>query len=359
MRLLFLDGADGSVACRVHGRQQQSTWPRISMHKRLECATRSFLRLRNLVAVRGSRGASMVGPTDYYGNLENPDRYSYIITIDHDGWPRIYRQNTTKRVSSQVGFSIEPYIITITLTWLSGTCRGGTDPLKSLFPKLGTGVVTPLVLSLPHFDARGADLSSFRARLVPNERPFSITNQPVSPSDEFRMIAYEYGSHYANDYPENLFLERHSFAQTITPLRPTCSGYLLLARHVCNERFEIISISIPFGYTLIVDPFCIHGDATLVGKYLMGMTSNHVTMQTADTVLLRGPCGRPISLQRTPMTDTTTTTDTIESNTANNDDEDAFVWYYSDDAQRVKELRERVRNCSVIFNPLSKGYLNV
>ena len=50
---------------------------------------------------------------------------------------------------------------------------------------------------------------------------------------------------------------------------------------------ELIAVRIPYGYTLLVDKGCMHGDTTFRGLYMMGMTSNHVTMSTADTVFLK------------------------------------------------------------------------
>ncbi len=54
-----------------------------------------------------------------------------------------------------------------------------------------------------------------------------------------------------------------------------------------SMNYNIIAIQIPFGYTLILDPYCIHGDATLCGYYAMCMTSDHTSMASADTVFLR------------------------------------------------------------------------
>src|SRR5438045_4085077 len=71
-RLLLLDGDDGTVACRIYGDLMSATIPRFSDNWTLESATRSLLRMKNLTAVRGIPGASMVGPVDYLGNLEEP-----------------------------------------------------------------------------------------------------------------------------------------------------------------------------------------------------------------------------------------------------------------------------------------------
>jgi len=74
---------------------------------------------------------------------------------------------------------------------------------------------------------------------------------------------------------------------------PTCSGYVLLGRMVSDKAkadecvLQLCAVQIPFGCTLIVRAHTIHGDAALTGKFLMAMTSNHHTMQQADTVLVK------------------------------------------------------------------------
>ncbi len=85
-----------------------------------------------------------------------------------------------------------------------------------------------------------------------------------------------------------LFLEHHKFSQTITPLNATCSGYVLLG-YIEKNQLHIIAVHIPYGWTLIVHDGCIHGDTGLKGMYMMGMTSDHVSMGTADTVFLKKP----------------------------------------------------------------------
>lgn len=37
---------------------------------------------------------------------------------------------------------------------------------------------------------------------------------------------------------------------------------------------------------LLIHPYAIHGDSTLVGDYLMAMTADHNLMASADTVFL-------------------------------------------------------------------------
>jgi hypothetical protein len=63
-------------------------------------------------------------------------------------------------------------------------------------------------------------------------------------------------------------------------------------------------VSIPFGYVLLLHPGAIHGDSTLTGLYLMGMTGNHTAMNTADSVFLKSPVGT-VKIQNTRINDNT------------------------------------------------------
>ena len=65
---------------------------------------------------------------------------------------------------------------------------------------------------------------------------------------------------------------------------------MTLARTSENpDELELIGIQIPYAHTLIIEEGCIHGDTTLNGFFMMGMTSDHTTMETADTVFLKYP----------------------------------------------------------------------
>jgi hypothetical protein len=137
------------------------------------------------------------------------------------------------------------------------------------------------------------DLSPFKARLVKNNTPFQISDKIISPKDDYRVVSYLYESEYADKQVKNgggLFLETHSFPQTITPMDKNSGGFVTLAKWADENKrkeLEVIAVEIPFGYTLIVEEYCIHGDTNLDGMFMMCMTSSHESMQTADTVFLK------------------------------------------------------------------------
>ncbi len=304
-RLLLLDGDDGTIACRVYGHLMTSTIPRFSDNWTLESATRTLLRMQNLTAVRGIPGSSMVGPVDYFGNLEEPHKYRY--TIKNQFPPLFYRQplSEPQEIPAEL-IQFDPHFLTvIKAQWISGKEEPIIQEKKlaynvtekhlrqSLFLDPGLLEVDRKLIELTYFDPRGVDLTSFKARVVSNHSPFQITKEPLPAKDDYRLVTYLYEPLYADWQVENgsgLFLEKHKFSQTITPLTPDSGGYVMLARtNEAPDELELIGIQIPYGYTLIIEEGCIHGDTTLSGFFMMGMTSAHTTMRTADTVFLKYP----------------------------------------------------------------------
>ncbi len=305
-RLLLLDGDDGTIACRIYGNLLSGTIPRFSDNWTLELATRSLLRMKNLTAVRGFPGASMVGPLDYFGNLENPHQYLY--TIESQFPPLFSRQpilDEYQKDHDNLEAFDSNFLTVIRVNWISGKDNhtiqekkinyGITrhDLRQSLFLNPGLLEVDQELIELKWFDPRGVDLSSFKARLVDNQTPFQITQKPLPSKDEYRLVTYLYEPLYADWQTEKgsgHFLEKHQFSQIITPITSNSTGYVVLARrNEAPDEIELIGIQIPYGYTLIIEEGCIHGDTTLNGFFMMGMTSDHTTMRTADTVFLKYP----------------------------------------------------------------------
>ncbi len=303
-RLLPLKGEIGSVSCRVRG-ISGNLFPTLSEHGVAEFYSRSVPRLRNLVAVRGSEeGARMVGPCDYYGNLEKPYEHKYTIQIN-DGVPAFIHHEKKMKKSYLDGIGNHSILskplapLTLQAEWISGANEeilNINDNVfgESLFKRKGILKITGgTAFELEEFDASAVDLSDYKARLVKNSTPFQISNKIISPEDDYRVVSYLYEPEYANHQVQKgggLFLETHSFPQTITPMDINSMGFVTLAKWTDESKrqeLEVVAVEIPFGYTLIVEEFCIHGDTNLNGMFMMGMTSSHESMQTADTVFLK------------------------------------------------------------------------
>lgn len=149
-------------------------------------------------------------------------------------------------------------------------------------------------------------------------------------------------------------MEKHHFSQTITPISPISSGFVALARvNECPDELEIIGVQIPYGYTLIIEEGCIHGDTTLNGFFLMGMTSSHTTMRTADTVFLK--CRE--TKQNVGMTMVG-----LEENISEASDHFASILpppyvIYNEATESDKEkFRLLTQNQNFVFNPFSRAY---
>lgn len=290
-----------------------------------ECATRTLLNLYNLHTVRGclqnnilNLDSSMSGPHHYFGFIF-PTNYHIIKFDTITGYPNYYKvdsQTANLEILKQNKFLKkipENKIIKFNkYKWISGkiykniinTNNGQIQSQKdSLFENPGV-----LYLEKEHLqfnvinNAIDIDLSSFRAQIVDNNKPFifnqSLVQQYKHAQHKLRIITYNYGSNYVDNYliPDSgIFIERHEFIQAITPMNSDCTGFVILGRiNNINYSLELIAVCIPFGFTLLVEPWAIHGDSLLNGMYMMAMTGNHEAMQTADTIFLKTVSGKNI-----------------------------------------------------------------
>lgn len=312
----------------------------------------------------------MVGPADYLGNLEGPDEHLY--TVDTESFPPVwYRKPTESVVDGRVVDDrvLTPFddslVTTVKVRWI----RGDTDEIdtvneeyhvtskdvrQSLFLRPGLlEIIDTDLIELQNFDARDVDLSSFKVRLYRNDSPFRISFQKLPPADEYRMVTYLYNPGYTArvvNEGSGLFLERHEFAQTMTPIDQDSKGFIKVARtNDQPDELEIIGIQIPFGYTLVVDPDAIHGDATFDGFYCMGMTSNHVTMRTADTVFLKSRDSKRnvfATIAGAPQS----------SGIARPNHISPFVLFKNHTPAQLAHFCEQTRGLNFVFMPKSKAF---
>ena len=370
-RLLFLDGEKGSVACRVHGSQIANPIPSLSPENTVETSFRTRLRLNNLIAVRGVPGEGMVGPADYYGNWERPEKYTYSIEI-LEGLPTIYQHENQAPISRPVRPISEDDITNIKATWISGTDLNAITAKKieyqnqhhpligdSLFNNSGILEIEDLdKIELKQFNATECDLTPFKARLEANDEPFKITTERMPAVDEWRAVSYHYETGYAKRQIEmggGLFLETHDFPQSITPIEPSAGGFVTLAKwkdEHKKEELEIIGVKIPFGYTLIIEQGCIHGDSDLTGMFMMCMTSNHVTMRSANTVFLKNATTKQnmaVSLEDE--------LDFLDNRLVRSPQPEApkpLVMYTGH--ENYANFDKKTKGMSFMFNPFSKGW---
>ena len=164
-KIMLLDRSNSSflVLCRVWPRISSNIIPSLSVKRRWEFAYRSILRMENITTLRGNDVDNhMIGPADYYTNLECPHNVSYTIHITH-GFP-VFREHPP--VSVDVRPNPEhniptSYYKTIRGDWISGTdhhrirskrldYKNAGRPFvgESIFPRMGVFEIfttTPMI----------------------------------------------------------------------------------------------------------------------------------------------------------------------------------------------------------------------
>eukprot|EP00463_Aulacantha_scolymantha_P003362 TRINITY_DN4216_c0_g1_i1.p1 TRINITY_DN4216_c0_g1~~TRINITY_DN4216_c0_g1_i1.p1 ORF type:complete len:304 (-),score=37.97 TRINITY_DN4216_c0_g1_i1:89-1000(-) len=260
----------------------------------------------HLTAVRGGPDAHMLGPMDYFGNLGNLHKSLFAINVKLDP-PLIYQypisENQAKNHKNSMGsLDPSPFITTIKADWVSGKdkeiiqIQNQYDVTKanlkqSLFDLPGLLEVHQTLIELQsEFDPVHVNLSSFRAQLIKSDIHFQVAKQRLL--QRMTIVSHLYiqpgYSNWQTRHGSGHFLEKHKFSQLIMPMTEDSHGFVVLARtNDVPDELELVGIEIPFGYALIIEDGCIHGDTSLSGFFMMGMTADHTTMRTADTVFLK------------------------------------------------------------------------
>ncbi len=289
----------GGLICKLFS--NYNTIPNLDF----EYATRTLSNLNNLVTIRGNYLSktqsdlliledSMSGPHHYLGYIDPTQAYKII---DNRFIKINYLQINKK-------FKLNESLHCIYLNdykWKSFCLE---DSNNSLFAN--PGILQINDCKELNFEGKiiedgyNYDLSKYKIQLVKNSSGFIFNQNEISKykhaQHKLRIITYYYGNHYVDKYLINssgIFIEKHEFIQSITPMNNKCSGYVIIGFYE-NDNLCLFAIRIPFGYTLLVEPFAIHGDSMLKGLYMMSMTGNHTAMGTADTVFLQDSNGKNI-----------------------------------------------------------------
>lgn len=282
-----------------------------------ESATRTLSNLYNLHTVRGCLDtanqllldASMSGPHNYYGYID-PTAIHIIKPSQYNKTLAFYKSTDLPELPNLAQVPSKKIITFKNHIWINGriykelmNITTGELEKDSLFENPGL-----LYLEQSHLqfnileDGWNYDLSSFRAQLVPNDKPFQFNQDAIRTHQhaqhKLRVITYYYGKDYVDKYlmqtrdnssygGNGIFIECHEFIQSITPMNKQCGGFVILGRRSLKGQLDLIGVRIPFGYTLLIEPWAIHGDSTMIGMYMMAMTGNHDAMKTANTVFIK------------------------------------------------------------------------
>lgn len=88
------------------------------------------------------------------------------------------------------------------------------------------------------------------------------------------------GEKYLEDYvlekqfSDGFSIHLHDSYHYYQPLNNNSSGYIILAKLINLNKYEIAAIKIPYGFAITISSCILHSDVTLTGKYLVayGMT---------------------------------------------------------------------------------------
>jgi hypothetical protein len=241
------------------------------------CATRILWNCKNLLVFRGLDENQMIGPLHYFG---------FIDPNDH-------------KVSIEYPISLpEPECRSFEYQWITQT---GTKTKNNLFPSAGKLILKNVdTLQIPVINTpQNYNWSQYKVRILPSEK---LTYDTSCYQTKMQVISYYFGQKYAIyavSKGDGLFLETHPFIQSMTPLNFECGGYVMVA-YKKEQKIHLTAISIPYGFTLLIDSNALHGDTTLVGLYAMEMTADHVEMAKADTVFLKDTKGENLPLNSWP-----------------------------------------------------------
>lgn len=272
-----------------------------------EFSLRTASNLDNLHVMRGllspTNGrllleTSMSGPHHYFGFLDPLLTYRLHVSVSN-GELDVRAEESQFVIQTQPlpqlptiwSLALEP---NVDFQWMPHNLA--TDPEKSLFSRPGTFQVLKPFIHIPTIHRpQDYDWKSFRAELVAPKASFRFNPTTTKNFDaakhKVRLLTYYYGRDYFERFCQphrSDFLEHHEFVQFIHAIDQNSKGYMVLGRMCTNGELQLVKFQIPCGYTLVLDAGCIHGDARLVGLYVMGMTGNHDAMRTADTVFVHG-----------------------------------------------------------------------
>lgn len=246
-----------------------------------ECCARTISNIKNLYIFRGEGHGSMSGPHEYYGHLLPTAPFTI---------PFYAPAATSPEARPLPHFDAQ---------WHAHCLENNDD---SLFPHPGLLFLNTKQCNINLPDISWANLPLFNVALYNNAAEnMQFDQRQIAQyshtQHKLRLITYIWGNKYMEDYVlrgNGVFIEQHEFIQTISPTNTSCGGFVILARW-CGGQMILGKVTIPYGYTLLIHPFALHGDSNLIGKHVMAMTGNHEAMATADTVFIKNIYGENIS----------------------------------------------------------------
>lgn len=109
------------------------------------------------------------------------------------------------------------------------------------------------------------------------------------------MVSYRINSHFASKYVHKdkgpgIFLEHHNFPHYVTPISKDARGPIVVGK-ITDNILSLVGVNIPIGHTLYLPEYTVHND-----WYFIGKMATTVTVDEADTVLVRGRYAKRIAM---------------------------------------------------------------
>lgn len=155
----------------------------------------------------------------------------------------------------------------------------------------------PLVL-VPTFSllqVKNSVLQLFGGQLIKDGNAFFVDSEVDLPVMDVYLTPEFANKHLCRVSGTGVYLERHSSPHIHRPQHHKSGGFLILAKEVAQvhnnsiveQHFQLVALSIPFGYSFVTPPNVWHNDCFLSGDYEVAYTSD----ATAETISLASKIG--------------------------------------------------------------------
>lgn len=129
-------------------------------------------------------------------------------------------------------------------------------------------------------EATKETVSYYNCKLINKNETFYLNSE-----NDLALFDMEISHNYIDDYIMNemygggIYLEYHDFPHIYIPTEEISDGYILLAKQIQNNRYDVTAFKIPYGKALYIEPNVIHNDCFLTGNYHVayGFSKNYST----------------------------------------------------------------------------------
>jgi hypothetical protein len=142
---------------------------------------------------------------------------------------------------------------------------------------------------LAEYDSRLVSIGEVLRFRTSHNLPVTVTSIGERYVDDYLMDADKGGG---------AFLEIHDRPHFHMPLNRQAGGYLLIGKHYHGGERRVSAFNIPFGYGVMIEPWAIHSDSFLVGRYMVVYSAT----PEFSTVILRQSDGELAKIVIEPAT---------------------------------------------------------